>query len=120
LAVVVDVVDAGTVATAAVLATAVLAPPATAVVDGEDARRDDRDAEGFSEPEQDARPNSTSGNRIRKERIQNGNRPLNAKKGAERFLTDICGNLRQNQQADLTDRSAGGMRGVITAMDAAT
>jgi hypothetical protein len=98
LAAVVEVVDGGTVTTAAVVATAELVAAATAVVDGEEARRDDSAAEGFSEPEQDARPRSTSGNRIRKERIQNGNRLVHAKEGAARFLTYFCGNLRQNQR----------------------
>jgi hypothetical protein len=86
----VDVVDAGTVTAPAVLATAVLVAVTPAVVDTDDARNDDSAAEGLADPAHDASPTSMSGNRIRRQRIQNGNRSLNGKKGAVRSFTESC------------------------------
>jgi hypothetical protein len=64
---VVEVVDDG--AAAAGLAAVELVAATTDVdveVDADDARRDDNAGDGFSDPEHDATPSSTSGNRIRR------------------------------------------------------
>jgi hypothetical protein len=68
LATVVDVGDVGDGGTVTPPAVVVAAP--TTVVGTDAARKDDRAADGFDDPEHDARPSSTSGNRIRKDRIR--------------------------------------------------